>query len=405
MKKPNYSTRELYTDNLFRFDKWLRGREKNFRLEFPDNGGGLKTVEVHFDNVEELFRAFKSEINVYGQREYIKIIKQYLLDSMHEGKMVSSMANAKSAILSYFEKNDCPLPPFSIDLTTKYEMADMQPAITREDLLRMLIDRRVSIRDVAIIMNVWHRGLDESTFVEEFNYKAWDQIVKVLGTDYEHWDLDKCPIPIWVRRIKTDALTLGCIERDAVTFLAKWLKVREQILLCPMKSGEPLFINGRKNPITERDIWFQFKSLAIQAGLQMTLPGYKLVTRYKFHAHELRDLLKTTCTEAGVQTEYSEAFICHKAFSSYDKLQQSDTERYRQEYSKLSPYINIFSNSISNAKITTEISKKAQKIETLEKGFTDMQERLTKVEKEKEEMREMIERLRHSRIPEQQQTS
>lgn len=382
------STKEVYGKRLFAFSQWLPSQK--FTIELSDGNGGLDPKVVSFANVEELLRAYKAQTTLNGQREFLTVIKRYLVDDKHKGLKLGSMGVVKGAIVSYFKENGFDEFTVKVNFKKKYSDTEQQEPLTPEEFLLFMTKGQLNIRDSAIFMAIFQRAMDESTFCHEFNYKAWPQITKALGHDYKTWDLDKAPIPIWLRRVKTGVMSVGFLDRDALNFMQKYLTYREDKLHDPMREGKPLFVNQRGDPITEISIREQFDSAAIRAGLQKRIEGYERSQRYKWHAHELRDLFRSLCTLAKVSPAYAESFLNHKGHDlGYDKSEYIDLEPYREEYKKVSPYVNIFSMSVNNVKTITELREKLEEeLQAERMKNKELQAKLK--ESMKEEVREQV---------------
>ena len=88
------------------FNKWLAGREfhiDSIRHLSNDTFTQKKTVET-FETVADLLQILEQPLS--PQKNIIKIIKQYLLDNVHNHKKASYVKVIQSAIVSYFEKNE-----------------------------------------------------------------------------------------------------------------------------------------------------------------------------------------------------------------------------------------------------------------------------------------------------------
>lgn len=59
---------------------------------------------------------------------------------------------------------------------------------------------------------------------DRFNHTAFDQIAAHMGSDDPaSWDLNRCPVPVTLTRVKTDYRHAGFLERDAVQAAARWI--------------------------------------------------------------------------------------------------------------------------------------------------------------------------------------
>ena len=61
------------------------------------------------------------------------------------------------------------------------------------------------------------------------NLNLYEQLVKWFGhTDFENWDLEKCPVPIRISRVKTNYLHTGYLEHDSIVAIQEYLNYRYQ---------------------------------------------------------------------------------------------------------------------------------------------------------------------------------
>lgn len=99
------TTRRLYLICLLNFNTWLEGREFPMTLAFqPSADGPPRRRNMRFSGVDDLLRFLSDP---YSPRsEVVRIIKKYLLDDMHSAKSASYMGIIKSAIVSYFGRNE-----------------------------------------------------------------------------------------------------------------------------------------------------------------------------------------------------------------------------------------------------------------------------------------------------------
>ena len=348
-KRKMYSTKEQYLYRLWEFNNWLHGKTFEFsKVRFVDTSTFKKEKQmVTINTVEDFLKLYQDSF--YSESEYIKIIKQYLMDSDNGNVSSNYIKTKKHAIVGYFEKNDSQLM-FHFDPSVMYnsEEPNQDAKLSLEDLLNMLTTGRASILDKSTVLCKFHRGLDNVTFVDRFNFEAWEQIVKWFGTDiHMSWDLDKCPVPIVLTRIKTGYKHRGYLDRDAISSLQKYLNKRFNQTGTPMKASEPLFINSRKQPISEEWIQRLIPRLAQNAGIQNKFRVNKIMKKEKT-SHELRDLLKSTLITCDVVQYVCELAIGHKIKDSYEKQDKLYPNKSRAEFMKASKKINIFTNIASH---------------------------------------------------------
>ena len=281
------------------------------------------------------------------QKNVIKIIKYYLLDDIHKNKKASSVKIIRNAIKSYFEKNEQPLNitfnPYTIySNTTEYEQS-----ISLSELMSFLTTGKPSVVEKAVFLCKFQRGLDVSTLVDRFNYEAWEQIVKWFGSEkYDSWDLEKCPVPISLIRVKTDFRHVGFIDRDAISEIQKYLDYRKTKTDENMQTGQALFLNKFGRPITNSWLFGSFSRIAKRAEIHKFVEanGRKY---YNMDSHELRDLLKSTLIDSGCKQYVADHVIGHMPKDSYEKQAKLYPETLRKEYAKASKRLNIFTKFTS----------------------------------------------------------
>jgi hypothetical protein len=339
------STKDIYLYSLWMFNRWLVTNTfiiNNVKL-LKNHTFKHETEKVSFTNVEDLIKILEKPFSV--STDIIKIIKRYLTDPIHKGKKASTILLYKSAIASYFEKNDHPLI-FKFDPKTIYD-SENDPdkrRLTLNELMEMLTVGQPSITEKAVILCKFHRGLDSSTLVDRFNYEAWDQLVHYFGSkSYKSWNLDKCPIPIKLARIKTGYIHRGFLDRDAIAAIQNYLDYRHKKTGKRMQSNQPLFLNKYNYPINTEWVSDKFFKLAKRAGIQKPINDPESKTQqYKISSHEVRDLLKSTLLDSGCRADIADHVIGHTPKDSYEKQAMLYPDTLRQEYSKASDRLNLF---------------------------------------------------------------
>lgn len=345
--KNNFSgTQRRYCYNLVSFNNWLIGKKFEInQTRWIDQDTYKKTkCLVTFTGLEHLLELFKESQN--SESDYVRIIKRFLLDDMHKGKSSITMDGYYYAITSYFEKNECPIIfKFSGKYAYENTKDGQEPqTLSLEDFMKILTIGKPSILQKAVFLCKFQRGLDSSTLTDRFNFEAWPQLVKHFGTEqYMMWDLDKCPVPIKLVRIKTGYLHTGFLDRDAIESIQDYLDVRYKKTGNVMNSNEPIFLNTKKTPISSYWVRSTFFELAKRAGVQKKIKG-ELYAKYEKDSHELRDLLKSTLLANGTRYDVADHVIGHKPKDSYEKQATLYPENLRLEYMKGSRKINIFSS-------------------------------------------------------------
>jgi hypothetical protein len=266
--------------------------------------------------------------------------------------------------------------------------------MTLEDILKMLTVGKPSIMEKAVVLCKFHRGLDNSTFADRFNFETWPQLVEWFGTEeYQRWDAEKCPVPIKLTRIKTGYTHRGFLELDAITAIQDYLEYRYKKTGSIMKTGAPLFINTKDNAITEMWISRLIPKLAVKSGIQKELKSYKIIRRNEKSSHELRDTLKSTLIVSGVVDWVCQMAIGHKVSDSYETQDRLFPQTARTEYAKASKKINILSNISHNMKggemeqsLKEQIAEMKQQNDLQEKGKNSLEIKMDEMQNDMKEM-------------------
>ncbi len=170
--KKAHSTKEQYLYRLYEFNNWLHGKAFEFsKIRYIDENTFKKEkTQIKLDNVEQFLKLFQESMNT--DSEFIKIIKRYLMDDIHGNVSSGYMKTKKHAIIGYFEKNDSPLL-FHYNPSVLYndEKEDEEiKKLSLEDVLNMLTTGKASTLDRAVVLCKYHRGLDNATFADRFNF-------------------------------------------------------------------------------------------------------------------------------------------------------------------------------------------------------------------------------------------
>ena len=372
------STKAQYLYHLWTFQKWLSSRTFEINtLQADSQNTFIKKVEKkQFENVEELIKILDQPFA--DQKNIVRIIKQYLLDESHSNKKASYITIIKAAISSYFEKNEQTIQINFNPKTVYSTEMEMDQSLSLSELMEFLTTGKPSVTEKALFLCKFHRGLDVSTLSDRFNYEAWVQIVKWFGsTDYNSWDLEKCPVPISLTRVKTDFKHMGFLERDAVEQLQRYLEYRKKKTGQDMEVNQPLFLNKFKKPVSIEWIFRSFAKIATRAGIQkfVKINGRK---QYKMDSHELRDLLKSTLIDSGCRIDVADHVIGHKPKDSYEKQSTLYPETLRKEYAKASKRLNIFtkfSNIVSGIddadELRLELKEKLSELDNIKESRLD----------------------------------
>lgn len=339
--KSGTTTRKTYLQMVWHFNQWLIEKEFQLKKTVFIGQGTFKqeTKLTKFKNIEELLLLLSEPFS--PRIEIIKIIKNYLLDEIHVKKSKSYMIVISSAIKSYFEKNEYPL---DIKYKCNVEVPEDLQNMSLLDVMTLFTNGKPSILEKAVFMCKFHRGLDASTLVDRFNYEVWEQITKWFGSEnHNSWELDKCPVPIKLVRVKTSFTHTGFLERDAIESIQKYMEYK--IKKHPNTTlGSPLFVNKFGKPISLGWIFEKFAKIADNAGLRIPT-GRK--GQYVIDSHEFRDLLKSTLIDSGCRMDVADHVIGHMPKDSYEKQSKLYPETLRKEYAKASKRLNIFTKFTS----------------------------------------------------------
>jgi len=378
-----HSTQLVYANRLYHFHQWLNGKEFEFNNFVHTGENTFKNVRetVTLKGLQHLLRLYQDSFN--SKRDFARLLKKYLNDSIHEGKYASSMIVERSAIKAYFRHNETDIDiQFNPKMRYKSkDESDEQPGLSLEDLMKLLTVGRPTLVQKAMILCKFHRGLDTSTLVDRFNFEAWKQLVQWFGTEiYTLWDVDKSPVPIKLTRMKTDFTHTGFLDRDAIVAIQDYLEEEEKKKGRKVQDGEPLFVNQKDKPIDVHWVSRSFNRMAEKAGIQSKLPGYQYKTKFSKDSHELRDLLESTLLDCDVRSDVVEHVTGHKPRDSYEKQAILYPDSLRAEYTKASRRINIFSNMSHNMKGTEQIDALRKRVAELTSNQEKMILELARIE-------------------------
>lgn len=381
--KGHQGTRGTYAHRLWKFNNWITGRKVSFTKIYSTGKDTFKqkVQTIKLKGIEDFLYHYTQPLS--QEREYVKVIKDYLLDSENKMQSDKSMKVIVNAIRSYFEKNDAPINfkyNTKVGHTTPEDRED-SASLNLDELMNLLTVGTPSVTQRAVFLCKFHRGLDTSTLVDRFNFEAYQQLVNCFGTeDYRKWDVSLCPVPIKLTRIKTAYQHTGFLDTDAINEVVKYLKYRKKKTGKEMSNDQALFLSERKKPINKEWIVSSMKKLRKNSGLDDKLSGYN-TTRYRINSHEFRDLLKSVLIDCEVRPDVCEHLIGHKPGDSYEKQAQLFSKTLRKEYSKASSRINIFTNFSSNAKGASEIDEVKEKLAILEENLLQVTKRRERTRK------------------------
>ena len=334
---PNGSTKKMYLRVIAKFDEWLPGRSfQSHETVIRDGQMTKQPVTKSFASVENLlYYCTESE---HGTKTAQRAIREYLAGPEADKMSDSVHTITRAAIKSYFNVNDVVL---NIPKSRKKLIGhthDDDP-MTLEDFYHMLKDGNPGLKMKTVMLIKLHSGMDSSTFADRFNYEGYSQITKHFGTDdHKSWNLEKCPVPIKLVRVKTNVQYTTFLERDAITQLRRYLTWKDT-KYGKHDPSKPLFVTQRGVPIDSAWISRHFSEVAVRAGMQEKVSPMV----YKMRAHSVRHLLKSTLIRHGCKSYVADHVLGHAPKDTYERQAVLYPEALRAEYAKASPYINIFS--------------------------------------------------------------
>ena len=360
------STKRNYLYRVWEFDTWLNGKTFEFKQtkHLTETSFEVVVDKIKLEGIEHFLKLFQRSFN--SDSDFIRVIKQFLNDQMNRKCSVGYMKMKRNAILSYFEKNECELK-FKYDPHINHQDFSEESSnatLSLIDLYDMITSGGISIIEKAVVLCKFHRGLDNTTFCDRFNFQAWEQLVDYFGTEnYDNWDISKCPVPIRLTRMKTNYTHVGYLDVDAIQALQKYLKVRFNKTGKNIQPLEPIFIGRKNQPIRPQWLTDLIPKLANNAGIQKKIRNSNITVKNEKTSHELRDLLKSTLIVEGVASYVCELAIGHKVGDSYEKQDKLYPNKSREEFMKASSKINIFSNYTNYLKDGHNIQEKQKQLE------------------------------------------
>ena len=331
-------TRQSYSAALDAFNEWLYGREYPVRENMVVDGRMEgRNIRRSFSDVEDLLRF--CEGSDHGAITAGRVLKQFLAHTADSGCSLAMALMRCSAVKSYFGTHDIPV---SAKVNRNRHLGDgagEDPRLGLADLYKMMSSGRMDAMAKAVVMIKFQAGLDASTLADRFNFEAYRQITRHFGTeDYEAWDLDRCPVPIRLVRVKTGMRYTTFIDRDAVVHLQDYLRWKEFRCRKRHDMDGPLFVTQRDTPVSPAWISETFSRAAAGAGIQRRISRGACRVR----SHETRDLLKSTLIVSGCAPYAADHILGHYPRDSYEKQAVLYPEALRREYAKASDMLNVF---------------------------------------------------------------
>ncbi len=350
-------TAKTYMRELDRFNQWLPGKEFPSQKTIISDGQIIKKgITKSFSTIEELLQfCMESE---HGKGTAQRIVRQFLVEPELSSLSLSVQNNSCAAIKSYFRVHDIMLDVIVTQKRRVESAVSDEMPMTLDDLYKTIRNGNPGIAMRTIMIVKFQSGMDSSTFVDRFNFEGYGQLVRYFKTkDHSMWDVDMCPVPIRLVRVKTGVHYTTFLDRDAITHLKEYLAWKEN-KHGRQDSKKPLFVTNMDNPINSNWISKNFSNMAIRAGIQT-----KVSRRvYRIRAHDVRDLLKSTLMAAGCKQYAADHVLGHAPRDSYEKQAVLYPDDLRAEYAKASFRLNIFARIESRLDGSDDYDGMAQKV-------------------------------------------
>ena len=150
-------------------------------------------------------------------------------------------------------------------------------------------------------------GMDASTITDRFSFEGYGQLVKYFKTeDHTAWNLNMCPVPIKLVRVKTDYQYTTFLDHDAIVQLQEYLTWKEA-KHGKQDASKPLFLTKQNNPIYSAWVSKGFSDVAVRTGIQEKVSH----RAYKIHAHQVLHLLKSTLIASGCKQYAADHILGH----------------------------------------------------------------------------------------------
>jgi len=329
--------------------------------------------------------------------DHLRVLKLWVEGEEFDGSEKSTRSKYYTDIRGFYKHNLCELPSSPLRTGSPSNVKVEVTAISfLEYAKRVVSSRECSVRDRAIVVLNVQTGMDDSTLAKVFNYVAYPQLVKQFGTeDWQSWNTDRCPVRIDLIRPKNGYRYYTFIAEDGLECLKQWLNVRysqtgrgikiyEPKRPDQLPTSDPIFLVEGDRPLQPYLVSKIFKDLGIKAGVNIRPPekmerfkGAK--RRYPFHSHEVRDCLVTLARRCKVDIAIANFFIGHNIDRyKYDKSPWDDPEHFRDQYRKLSKYLNILTGKEAlmkeeyEKKLEDEVQRRDERLKMLEQQVSSL---------------------------------
>lgn len=381
---------------LYRFAAFVRWRRKNNYSIDPDEW------------IEECLNG-----NNMTLVKHLKVLKEWVEGPDIAGCKDITLVKYYRNVRSFYSYNLVSLPKSKLNARKKEnEIPVNVTAIQFLEMMKKVLNSKVSLMVKSLMLVMLQGGMDDSTFAKVFNFVGFPQLVKHFGTeDWTKWDENNVPVRIDLMRPKTDYYYYTFLGHDAIMLLKDWLNYRTsrygRVRIKPNENpsrlaiSEPIFVNTQRRALKSEYVSVTYNRAGKVAGVNVVpegkLPRYKGSTRrYPFHAHEVRDTLVTLGRPCGVDREIVNFFIGHDIDAQkYDKSPWDDPEHFKEQYKKLSKYLNVLTGKEALLKEGYE-RKLEGEIRKRDTALQVMQERMAALEKDAQEFRELMQVLKRS---------
>jgi len=389
-------------NELFNWSGWLEsmmsGTRRQYQLYVERYLDWLRGEKL-FDGAEGLLRDYDVRRG-REQAAHVDLLKRWL-QVLGSSRMRREIAYY--AVRNFYEFHHLTLPKFSRaerramfrvsegDIQRKME----DKVITREELRSMLLECSQPYRSILLLM--FQTGMGQAEF-QYFNTHGWRGLTEQLR------EKEPVKVDLYRQKVSTEEVHkyFTFIGQDGKEAIIRWLPQRTRILKTAKgrvspKAQSALFIvySRKENQITapnRHSIWKAMQTAAIKIGFREP-KGYN-----RFKPHNLRDAFRSFCQISGVKDAAAELFLGHEIDSlQYDKSPELAPNHFRDEYLKVEPQLNIFSNPGDEQRI----HQQQENIRLLEEKVADMnplQERIAALELDLAQQRGFIEYIREQRL-------
>jgi len=159
--KSHEGTRGTYARRLWKFNNWITDREVIFTKIYSTGKDTFKQKieKVKLKGVEDLLHHYVQPLS--QEREFVKVIKDYLLDSENETLSDQSMKIITNSIRSYFEKNDSPINfKYNVKVGhTTSEDREGEASLNLDELMQLFTVGNPTLVQKTAFLCKFHRGL------------------------------------------------------------------------------------------------------------------------------------------------------------------------------------------------------------------------------------------------------